>query len=226
MTDQYRFDFHIHSKYSLDSLLKPDTIIKRSMLKGLNAIAITDHNTIQGSLIAKSIRQDSLLIVTGAEIATDYGDLTGLFLNEEVHSRIFEEVIDEIKDQGGLVMLPHPCRRKRVPSLNDLAKIDIFEGINARNPELYDIQAQKLSRKIKKPMIAGSDAHTILEIGNAWTCIQNVENPDEDALRKKIMETGNHLFRVKSWQTHRINQIYSGIIKKIRKELKSRYSVP
>jgi predicted metal-dependent phosphoesterase TrpH len=91
MKEQYFFDFHIHSKYSYDSLLSPEAILKRTLSKGLNAIAITDHNTIQGSTIAKSIKQDSLLVVNGAEITTNYGDLTGLFLNEELQSRILKK---------------------------------------------------------------------------------------------------------------------------------------
>jgi hypothetical protein len=217
MKEQYLFDFHIHSKYSYDSLLSPETIIKRTLFKGLNAIAITDHNTIKGSTIAKSIKQDSLLIVNGAEIATNYGDLTGLFLNEELHSRIFEEVVDEIRDQDGLVVLPHPCRRKRFPPQHLLTKIDIFEGINARSSDSNNTNAQKLSDRLQKPMIAGSDAHTIIEIGNAWTGVQNDQNLDEDMLRGKILKCETRLYRIKSWQSRRINQIYSSIIKNMRK---------
>ena len=218
MKEQYRFDFHIHSKYSYDSLLSPETILKRARSKGLNAIAITDHNTIKGSTIAKSIKQDSLLIVTGAEISTNYGDLTGLFLDEELHSRIFEEVIDEIRDQDGLVVLPHPCRRKRFPPQHLMSKIDILEGINARSSDSDNTNAQKLSQRLQRPMIAGSDAHTIIEIGNAWTSIQNKQNIDEDMLRKKILEGENHIFQTKSWQSRRANQVYTTIIKYLKRD--------
>jgi predicted metal-dependent phosphoesterase TrpH len=213
MNEEFNFDFHIHSKYSYDSLLSPEIILKRAVSKGLDAVAITDHNTIKGSIIAKLITQDSLLIVNGAEIATNYGDLIGLFLNEELHSRIFEEVIDEIRDQNGLVVLPHPCRRKKFPPPHLLGMIDIFEGINARNSDVYNINAQKLSQQLKKPMIAGSDAHTIFEIGNAWTSIPNKQNLDEDMLRKMILNGQNHLFQANTWQNRRVNQIYSTLIK-------------
>ena len=218
MKERYSFDFHIHSKYSYDSLLSPETIIKRALFKGLNAIAITDHDTIKGSTIAKSMKQDSLLIVTGAEISTNYGDLTGLFLNEELHSRIFEEVIDEIRDQDGLVILPHPCRRKRFPPHNLLLKVDILEGINARNSDPHNTNAQKLSEKLKKPMIAGSDAHTIFEIGKAWTSIHDQQNLDEDMLRSKILQSEGQLFLDKSWQSRRLNQVYSSVIRYLRKD--------
>ncbi|MGD0534044.1 MAG: PHP domain-containing protein [Methanoregula sp.] len=213
MKEQYYFDFHIHSKYSYDSLLSPGTIIKRAIAKGLDAVAITDHNTIKGSSVAKSIMPDSLLIVTGAEIATNYGDLIGLFLNEELQSRIFEEVIDEIRDQGGVVVLPHPCRRKKFPPQSLLSKIDILEGINARTSESDNTRAQKFAETLRKPIIAGSDAHTIFEIGNAWTSIPNEPNLDEEELRRKILNGKPEIFQNKSRQNRKVLQIYGNIIK-------------
>jgi predicted metal-dependent phosphoesterase TrpH len=113
-------------------------------------------------------------------------------------------------------VLPHPCRRKIFPPQHLLTKINIFEGINARSSDSYNTNAQKLSDRLQKPMIAGSDAHTLREIGNAWTGIQNDQNLDEDMLRERILQCETQLFRVKSWQSRRINQIYSSIIKKIR----------
>jgi len=219
MNEQYRFDLHIHSKYSYDSLISPQTILKRALSKGLDAIAITDHNTIRGSTIAQSIKQDAILIVTGAEISTNYGDLTGIFLNEELRSRIFEEVIEEIHDQDGIVVLPHPCRRKKFPPQDLLNKIDIFEGLNSRSSDSNNINSQKLSHRLQKPMIAGSDAHTFIEIGNAWSSIQNEKKMDEEMLRRNLLKYEIQLFQVKSWQNRRINQVYSSVIKYLRKDL-------
>jgi predicted metal-dependent phosphoesterase TrpH len=220
MMERLSFDLHIHSKYSSDSLLSPERLLKRVASIGLNAIAITDHNTIKGCSIVKAIKPDSLFIVTGAEIATNYGDLTGLFLNQDIKSRIFEEVVDEIRDQDGLVVLPHPYRRKRFLPHRLLGMVDILEGINARSSEVDNKKAQKLSLNLRKPMIAASDAHTILEIGSAWTSIQCAQELDEDVLRREILNGQGQLVHSRSWPHRRITQPYSTCVRYLRNTIR------
>ena len=181
------FDFHIHSSYSMDSPLSPKSILKIAHSKGLGVIAITDHNTIRGGLQAKSIKQDSVRIIVGSEVNTDFGDLIGLFLSEEIESRKFEEVVDEIKNQDGIVVLPHPFRRKRFPSSELLRGVDIIEGVNARTSEKLNLAAGRLAKELKKPMIAGSDAHFSFELGRVWNVARNTSNCDEEELRGKIL---------------------------------------
>lgn len=217
MNSPFKCDLHIHSKYSFDSFLSPKWIVKRSVACGFHAIAITDHNTIKGSKIAQSTEHGSLIIITGAEIATEYGDLTGLFLNDEVKSRFFGEVVDEIKGQGGLVVLPHPCRRKKNPPLNLLREVDLMEGINGRTSDQKNRTAQDLAHKLKKPMIAGSDAHTVLEIGTVWTSIQSEGKLEDDDLRKAIISGNNLLFQKSNWPIQGFSQAYSTCIRQIRK---------
>ena len=95
------FDLHIHSKYSFDSISEPKKIIKVAKNMGLNGVAITDHNTTKGGLEAKKINRDhDFLVIVGSEISTEIGDITGLFLSEEIKSRNSMEVIEEIKKQG------------------------------------------------------------------------------------------------------------------------------
>lgn len=188
MNHSFCFDFHIHSYYSFDSLLSPREIIKKAYLKQLNAIAITDHNTIKGGMQGKSVKQDEVMVVVGSEINTDYGDLIGLFLNEEIKSRVFLEVIDEIKRQDGIVFLPHPYRRKRFPDSELLKSIDVLEGINARTSEELNLSGQKLAKDLQKPMMAGSDAHLSFELGRVWNVADNMFSFDEEKLRKKILK--------------------------------------
>ena len=186
----FRFDFHIHSIYSTDGILSPQRIIKIAYSKGLNAVAITDHDTIKGGLQAKSIKQDKVIIVVGSEVNTDFGDIIGLFLNKEIKSRRFGEVIDEIKAQGGIVVLPHPYRRKKFPDEELLKRVDVIEGINGRTPEELNLKAQELARKLKKPMIAGSDAHFSFELGRIWNVAENVSNCDEEELKEMLLNGG------------------------------------
>lgn len=180
------FDFHVHSSSSFDSLLTPKKIIRCAHLRGLDAIAVTDHNTIEGGLRAQSIEQDSVMVIVGSEVNTNFGDLIGLFLNEEIVSRTFYEVIDEIKDQDGIVFLPHPYRRKIILNDEHLKNVDILEGINGRTSEELNLSAQRLSEQLKKPMIAGSDAHFSFELGKVWNTLSG-HGYDEEELKKKVL---------------------------------------
>jgi len=160
-----RLDLHIHSKYSFDSILEPKKIIKVAKKRGLDGVAITDHNTIKGSLEAKKINEDEdFLVIVGSEISTEAGDIIGLFLSEEIKSRNSIEVIEEIKEQGGIVVLPHPYRGHK---LNEelIEKIDAIEVFNARSSKIENERSVKLAERYDKPVIAGSDAHFASEIG-------------------------------------------------------------
>ena len=188
---KFCFDPHIHSRYSIDGILSPEQIIKIACSKGLNAVAITDHNTIKGGLQVKSIKQDKIIIIVGSEIKTDFGDVIGLFLNEEINSRNFGEVIDEIKAQDGITVLPHPYRRKRFPGFELLENIDLIESLNGRTSERLNLKAQKLAKELKKPMIAGSDAHLSFELGRISNIIKTSDmtnSNSEEELRKTILK--------------------------------------
>ena len=95
-------DLHVHTKYSFDCLLEPRTVIKIALMRGLSVIAITDHNTVKGSLAAIRVASsvEKLIVIPGIEVKTDMGDLIGLYVQEEIKSRDFYDVIDEIRDQG------------------------------------------------------------------------------------------------------------------------------
>lgn len=186
--DSYCFDLHIHSKYSLDSVLSPQKIIDLAYSRGLNAISITDHNTIKGSILAKSLKQDRVHVIIGSEISTDYGDVIGLFLNENIRSRVFEEVIDEIRGQDGLVVLPHPYRRKKLLNDDLLSLIDLLEGVNGRSPDSSNQCAIELARKIKKRSIAGSDSHFSFELGRMYNIYNGSVHPDDDEIRDVLLK--------------------------------------
>ena len=103
-----KIDLHIHSRYSSDGSLYPEDIIKIAREKGLSGIAVTDHGTVKGGLEAKKYETDDFIVIAGAEIKTDRGEIIGLFLSKEIKSHRFQDVVIEIKGQDGLVMVPHP----------------------------------------------------------------------------------------------------------------------
>jgi predicted metal-dependent phosphoesterase TrpH len=166
-----KIDLHIHSKYSKDSLLEPEKIISMAKKKGLGGIAVTDHNTIKGGLTANNI--DKEFVIVGAELRTEYGDVVGLFLNEEIKSNTFIEVVEEIKDQDGLVVLAHPFRKGIKFPADLLQHVDAIEGFNARSPKDLNGKAKELARSFGMPTTAGSDAHLGFEIGRGRTIVNS-----------------------------------------------------
>jgi hypothetical protein len=213
MTDNFFFDLHVHSTYSLDSLLKSKSIVKLSTLRRLDAIAITDHDTIKGGVETKKIAPDSLMVITGSEIKTDHGDLIGLFLNEEIKSRSFPEVIDEIKDQDGIVILPHPFRRKVFPTEAMLKKVDVFEGLNGRTSAKLNQKAIDLANEFNKPTVAGSDSHFSYELGRFFNCTE-FNCSDEEELRDVILKQNLRLVGKQDSKIIRKGCIYSSYLLK------------
>jgi predicted metal-dependent phosphoesterase TrpH len=165
-----KYDLHIHSKYSHDSLLSPDNILKVARKRGLGGIAVTDHNTILGGLATKKENRDpDFEVIVGAEIKTEYGDIIGLYLNEEIKTRKFSEVLDEITGQGGYSVLAHPFRHHFSPE-KIAEDVDFIEIFNARSSPAENAQSSELVTKIPRKITAGSDAHSSLEIGRG-VCI-------------------------------------------------------
>lgn len=187
-------DLHIHSRYSFDSLLKPAKIIEIAKEKGLDGVAIVDHNTIQGALEAKAYAGGNFIVIIGAEINTEVGDVVGLFLSKDINSRKFAEVVNEIHSQGGIAILAHPNKRKRIINTDIFGQLDAIEGFNSRNPK-HNLEAKNLSVKYGLPDVAGSDAHFAFEIGKAKTmleCASDIESIKKTILGGKTKITGEN----------------------------------
>lgn len=181
-------DLHIHTAYSLDCATSLENIIARCLEIGINCVAVTDHNTIAGAREVKMMAP--FTVIVGEEIQTLSGEVIGYFLSEEIPGRLpAEETARLIKEQGGLVCIPHPfdrlrlstMRRQRLETL--LPYIDIVEVFNSR---------VALSRHSAKALLfaqnhglfasAGSDAHTVAEIGNAYVEIPEFNDREEFCL--------------------------------------------
>jgi predicted metal-dependent phosphoesterase TrpH len=177
------FDLHIHSKYSYDSLSEPAKIVKVAKKKGLSGIAITDHNSIKGGLEALKYADDEFLVIVGEEVATDEGEIIGLFLKEELKSRSALTVIKEIRNQGGISILAHPYKRASRINVEIIKEIDAVEGFNSRGKRLgsgdKNRLALELAQKHNLPLTAGSDAHFLFEIGRAKCIIEEVLSAEQ-----------------------------------------------
>jgi hypothetical protein len=190
-----KFDLHSHSKFSKDGTLDPHNIIKIAKKKGLDGIAVTDHDTIRGGVETQKLAPEGLEVICGCEVATDRGDVIGLFLNEEIRSRGHLEVIDEIRSQGGIAIVPHPFDSMRSSAFwlqdNDSKKIDGVEVLNARCVfKRSNIAAYTFADTYKLAKVGGSDAHFGAEIGNAGTLIPEDVDVYKAIRNKKTMAFG------------------------------------
>lgn len=179
-------DLHIHSKFSYDSILSPEKILKVAKKRGLHLIAITDHETIRGGIETVKLNRDKdFFVIVGCEINTDIGDIIGLFLTDEIKSRNYLDVISEIREQGGIVILPHPFRGHLI-NYNLMSNVDAIEVFNGRLSYELNFKAKKLAETYHKSYVAGSDAHFAGEIGNTWMIIDDDLNDNfKEILLKK-----------------------------------------
>ncbi|MGZ4908209.1 MAG: PHP domain-containing protein [Halobacteriota archaeon] len=171
-------DLHIHSKYSGDSIIEPITILKIAKKKRLNGIAITDHLTIKGGIEALKLNKDpNFLVIVGSEIETNNkADIIGLFLSEDIRSRRAIEIIEEIRDQGGIAFWAHPFRAGKNLLRPDLIeRMDLIEGFNSKTSASRNKLAQQLAYQYSKPLIGTSDAHHASEIGNGKTLVHTTD---------------------------------------------------
>ncbi len=192
MTKLLKADFHIHTAYSTDCNASLEEVISRCQETGINCIAIADHDTAEGALKMQSLAP--FPVIVAEEILTPHGEIMGMFLKEGIPSGLsVEQVISHIRAQGALVCLPHPfdpLRGLRLDSkrLEKLAEqIDIIEVFNARSHLMrFQTKAQKFAKKYGISETAGSDAHTVNEIGNTYVEMPEFNGKDDflQALRK------------------------------------------
>lgn len=191
-----KYDLHIHSKYSSDGVLSPEKIIKTAIKKGLDGVAITDHNTIKGGLKAKEYNTKNFKVIVGSEIMTNRGEIIGLFLEEEIEKRRnFRDIIADIKDQDGIAIVPHPFDELRhgsfQPTEDDVKFIDCVEGFNSRCIfKKYNDRASEFGKRHNLVITAGSDTHFANEIGNAGIIVDN-EDVRDALTRQQLKIFGN-----------------------------------
>ena len=166
-------------------MISPQALIDNCVRKGINCIAITDHNAIEGAFVIEKLAP--FKVIVGEEVKTSEGELIGLFLKELVPRDMTpEETIQAIHEQGGLVIVPHPYDIFRRSVIQEDAlerikdRVDAIEGFNCRNIlSKHDRKARDLAAAAAKPMTLGTDAHSPWELGGAALEMDDFETPDE-----------------------------------------------
>lgn len=188
-----RIDMHMHTQASFDCLSDPRKVIATAAAKGVNRVAITNHNLLTPALEMAELFPDT--VIPGEEVKTKEGiDVIGLYIEEEIPKGTpAREVCRRVKEQGGLVYLPHPYARGKGGSgryAEELAPlVDIIEVFNARlHPGHLNTPGEELAARWSKRRGAGSDAHMLGEVAGAWVEVDH--HPNEPAALLAALEHG------------------------------------
>lgn len=182
-SDLWRIDLHLHTNASWDSAISPERLIQVARRRGLSRIAVTDHDSILGALAAKSIAPD--FVIVGEEVKTETGELLAYFIQEQLPPGLsLEETIRRIREQGGVVGVSHPLDRLRREAIGReallpiLPLLDCVEVFNSRTllPSDND-RALALAEEYGLPCTAGSDAHSVYEVGRAYVEVPPFDGP-------------------------------------------------
>ncbi len=186
-----KIDLHVHTFYSKDSLISLDDIIRYSLLRGLDGVAVTDHDTAEGAL--KICKCEDLIIIPGVEVTTTLGHILGLNISTSIPKGLTpEEAIDLIHEDGGIAVSAHPYGLFKGGLGSHLHKnnydVDAVEVINSSSfPfSLSTSLNRRLAERLSLPQTAGSDSHIPETIGLAYTIIDSEMDVESivDAIRK------------------------------------------
>lgn len=175
-----KLDLHIHSQYSEDAAGTPKEIMKLLQKKGLQGMAITDHNSIKGTLEALKLKPKDFVIIPGVEISTADGHLIALGVKEDITRGLsVQETLEKILDAGGTPIVPHLFRRmsgikkEKLETIHqEVPAIEVFNGCSLPRT---NIKTAKLAKEFNLGGIGGSDAHDPLYVGYGYTIIDSTD---------------------------------------------------
>jgi predicted metal-dependent phosphoesterase TrpH len=188
---------HTHSEYSPDSRTPLAAQAAALVAAKIDVVCATDHNTIEGALRLRELAPQGLRVIVGQEVSTRDGEIIGLFLEKPIPRDLSgEQTIARIRDQGGIVSVPHPFSRNRMYHLRREAldrlweQVDCIEIFNAREAFAADNRrAEAFAKERSIPGAVGSDAHRISEIGRAFIEVDEFAGRDDfvEALRGGVV---------------------------------------
>jgi len=190
-------DLHMHTRWSHDCSIEPAALVDHAESEGLGAIAVTDHNVFGGALeTVGAARTRELIVIPGEEVKTDRdGEVIGLFLHEEIpRGMSFADTLAAIREQEGVVYVPHPFDRMhsipRPATLHrHLPEIDVLEVYNARLLfDAFNDEALRFARKYGLLQGAGSDAHVLQGVGTGVLRMRRFDGPEEFLLSLRTAE--------------------------------------
>ena len=178
---QLKIDMHVHSCYSIDSVITPEELVFYAKKRGLDGVAVTDHDNLDGPL--KIAAETDFLIIPGIEVRSSEGHILGLNVKEPISATLSAtETVTRIHDAGGIAVACHPVGLfKGGLGKRTNSSFDAVEVINSSAvPFRYSVmQSMKIASRLGKPRLAGSDAHYGPEIGCAYTVVNAEPNVND-----------------------------------------------
>lgn len=230
-----KFELHCHSKYSKgltiphEGIPSPAEIVRRAKRIGLSGVAITDHSSIKAwDSARREARKQGILFIPGIELETQQGQVIGLGISGHIKDNLpLSEALENIKEQGGLAIAPHPFDLRGHGIRNKIKHLDIVEVFNALcSDRLVNRFAEMKARKLGKKMTCGSDAHTLDMLGTAPNLI---DAQDLDSLLKEIGKGRVEIIKryiplrqIVEWNRHRFAKSYDYMLN----YMKESYSRP
>jgi hypothetical protein len=190
MGNLLRVEFHCHTRYSKDSLSEVDALLDTCRQRGIDRLVVTDHNTIEGALEAKTL--DPQRVIIGEEILTQDGELLAAYVQETIPKGLpAMEAITRLRSQGAFISVSHPFDRtrsghwKETALLEILPHVDAIETFNARCfPPAFNRRARDFAQLHGVSGTVGSDAHALFEVGKATMFVPHFN--DAESLRRAL----------------------------------------
>jgi len=175
---KFRIDLHVHTVYSRDSFIEIEELAPRCQAAGLDGLAITDHENLEGGLRAAERCRD-IVVIPGMEIETSKGHVLALNVASPVRENLsFSETIEGIHELGGIAVVAHPFSL-----LKPLIDVDAFvtsdlDAVEVANAvsfpySLTTRMSTALAKRLNLPMTGGSDAHLPSLIGRSYTVVDS-----------------------------------------------------
>lgn len=221
---KYVAELHAHSTCS-DGWLQPERIPGFAKSKGLDIVAVTDHNIVEGGFRAKkACRNGDPYVIPGIEVSVPGAHILGYFVTQNIRSKNLIDAVKEIKNQNGIAVLAHPVhypffgtlrgRQPVMPKAEELALFDAIEVYNSRNSKKGNLRILELCEEHGNfSYTAGSDAHFPFEFGFAKTLFE-LENLSEEGI-KEAFRLGQ-VSVAESLRSCRICYFVTGILNKIK----------
>ncbi len=206
---QWRVELHCHTRASYDSLASPEAIVRACRQRGIDKLAITDHNTMAGIAAVQALAPD--LVIPGEEIKTAEGELLGWFMTSPIPRGLsMDETLQRLRAQGAVIGVPHPLDTLRMGSAvgpgvlsRIIQQVDALEVLNARCLRQSDnAQALDFAKRYDKLQAAGSDAHSPTEIGTATLLMSPFH--DADSFRRSLARA-----QIQGRRSHSFVRLYS-----------------
>jgi len=175
-----KLDLHIHSQYSGDGIGSPKQIIKVLQKKGLQGMAITDHNNVEGSIKAIKIAPKDFIVIPGQEISTLEGHIVALGIKNSIDRELsIEETVERIIELGGIPIVVHLFRNMSGIKKNNLQKIhkklSAIEVFNSCSVPKSNLKSAKVAKEFNLGGTGGSDSHIPEYVGYGYTLIDTTD---------------------------------------------------